>query len=91
MSLIPFSYKLYDPFDMVTNIDPICICGVYRAEVEVEFPVGKLFLCRTCLNRIRTTLKSALKNLPKINRSSIYPKDNYYFTSGVQELENEQE
>ena len=54
----PFEFRI-DPHD-VTKCG---ICFVYQSEV---YAAGALHLCRTCLRRMRATLKAAEKALPPL-------------------------
>lgn len=56
------------PFDFLMNLQPgvgakCSGCRVYYAKVELLDGID-LALCEVCLNRMRTTLKSALKLIP---------------------------
>ena len=63
--MIPFEFKVH-PFP---GVDGRCQgCKVYRQVVEV--PELELALCKDCLPRLRSTLKSALKRIvwPRVAR-----------------------
>jgi len=57
-------------------------CLIYRSDVTIDPPVQdpwerafELGLCRICLSRLRTTLKSAQKALPPLPKK-VRPEDN---------------
>ena len=63
----PFQFTV-DTYDADGNDEKCRFCRVYHGEAVVHCPVGadNIHLCRSCLRRMRETLKQLQASLPRL-------------------------